>query len=84
MADNIKPTTYRVYLNDEDTARMKTICDATELGRTELLSKLVTAGLRAIESDGGRITLPLRLVVMMHGVAAARYLNEPPKAKGVR
>ena len=24
LADNIKPTTYRVYLNDEDTARMKT------------------------------------------------------------
>jgi hypothetical protein len=80
MSHNTKPTTYRVYLNDEDTARMKSLCDTNELGRTELLSKLVTAGLRALESDGGRITLPLRFVVSITGETAPRYLNDPKPA----
>lgn len=58
-----KPNTYRVYLNDEDSALMVKICQTTELGQSELLSKLMSAALRAVASNDCRITLPLRLKI---------------------
>ena len=75
-----KPTALRVYLNDEDTQRMKSLCSMNELGQTELLQKVVNAGLRALEASGGSITLPLRLAVVMPGVSRSVMLNEPKPA----
>lgn len=75
-----KPTALRVYLNDEDTQRMKSLCSTNELGQTELLQKVASAGLRAIELDGGRITLPLRLAVVAPVASRAAHLNEPKPA----
>lgn len=63
------PGSYRVYVNDDDTKRMRFLCSTNELEPKELLDKVVSAGLRAIEADGGRILLPLRFAVLMPGVA---------------
>lgn len=60
---NTKPNVHRVYLNDEDTALMKTACQRTELGQSELLSKLVKSALRAVAANDYRLALPLRLKV---------------------
>lgn len=59
MSDT-KPTTHRVYLNEEEQALMRAICARTELGHTELLGKLVSAGLKAVAANGETFRLPLR------------------------
>jgi hypothetical protein len=56
-----KPNVHRVYLNDEDTELMKSACAKTELGQSELLTKLVKAALRAVEANEYRVSLPIRL-----------------------
>jgi hypothetical protein len=60
MASTTKANTYRVYLNDDNAGTMGAICKATELSQSELLTKLVVAGLQCVKADGYRITLPLR------------------------
>ncbi len=60
MAATTKANTYRVYLNDENAGMMSDICEATELSQSELLTKLVIAGLQCVKANGCRITLPLR------------------------
>jgi len=74
----VKPNVYRVYLNHEDTLRMKSICAATELGQSELLSKIVVAGLRSIEENHNAISLPLRFSV----VCVAQMLMRKAKKLG--
>jgi hypothetical protein len=68
MADGtepkLKPNMYRVYLNQEATARMLRICEKTEMGQTDLLSRVVNAALRAIEENNSRFHLPLKLAVV--------------------
>ena len=63
MATAVKANTYRVYLNDEMAQVMGDICEATELAQSDLLSKLVAAGLAAVKANQMRITLPLRFSV---------------------
>jgi len=60
MAATTKANTYRVYLNDENAGTMGAICQATELSQSEVLTKLVVAGLQCVKANGYRITLPLR------------------------
>lgn len=57
MASPVKANTYRVYLNDEMAGLMGKICESTELAQSDLLSKLVAAGLAAVKANNGRITL---------------------------
>ena len=63
MASPVKANTYRVYLNDEMAGLMGKICESTELAQSDLLSKLVAAGLAAVKANNGRITLPLRFSI---------------------
>lgn len=60
MAATTKANTYRIYLNDENAGMMGDICQATELSQSELLTKLVVAGLQCVKANNNRITLPLR------------------------
>lgn len=60
MAATTKANTYRVYLNDENAGMMGAICEATELSQSELLTKLVVAGLQCVKANNNRIVLPLR------------------------
>lgn len=55
-----KANTYRIYLNEDDARQMKDIAEFTELGHTELLSKLVSSGLRCLTENNKRIPLPLK------------------------
>jgi hypothetical protein len=43
-----KRNTFRLYLNEEDTAALKRSAEVTELGQSELMSKLMSAALRAV------------------------------------
>ena len=76
-----KTGSHRVYVNDDDAKAMQAICSTNELTPKELLDLIAKAGIRAIEADGGRITLPLRFAVVMPGVTASRYLNEPAPSR---
>lgn len=60
---NVKPTTYRVYLGEDDTALLKEICQHTELGQEEILKKIAIAGIRAIMHNDRRVTFPLRFSI---------------------
>jgi len=77
----VKRNTFRLYLNDEDTALMQGAAEATELGQSELMSKLMTAALRAVAQNGNRIPLPLKFAILEPQL----NLNEPePKRYGHR
>lgn len=52
--------TYRIYIGEESARQMAEICTTTELGQTELLTKIVRAGLQSIHEGGCAVTLPLR------------------------
>jgi hypothetical protein len=79
---DIKPTTYRVYLNQENADLMRAACAKLEIGQSELLSKLVSAALRSIASNDYRMSLPLRFVVSGEPEPSPHHrLNEPPKPK---
>lgn len=57
---------------------MKSICSRTELGQTELLGKLVSAGLKAVAANGETFRLPLRFVIADETGRPVTYaLNEP-------
>jgi hypothetical protein len=59
----IKPNMFRVYLNAENSTLMQEICERIEVGQSELLTKLVTAALRAVKDNNYRISLPLKFEV---------------------
>lgn len=59
-----KANTYRLYLNDDSAALMGKICDTTGLTQSDLLSKVVVAGLSAIAVNRHRITLPLKFEIV--------------------
>lgn len=63
MATKPSRACYRVYLDQTASSAMGEICEATELGQTELLTKIVRAGLQALVDDGCQIVLPLRYTV---------------------
>lgn len=82
MASGIKkPTTYRVYLSEQDALLMKSICEKTELGQSELLTKAVSAALRAIDANSGRFSLPLRFSVQDSAETERRGALEPKPRK---
>lgn len=79
-----KPNTFRVYLNEEHTKLMAAICEKTELGQSELLSKATAAALKAIYENECRFALPLKFRVTDATEPPVRpVLNEPtyPKRK---
>lgn len=64
MATPTKPNIYRVYLNAGDVELMKKICEVTELGQSELLSKLMVSAIRSVADNNCRFPLPLKFAVM--------------------
>lgn len=55
---------FRCYVDSASGEQMTKICEQTELGQTELLNKIVRAGLQALYDDGCTITLPVRFAVV--------------------
>lgn len=64
----VKPNTFRLYLNEEDTALMSKICEVTECGQSELLSRLMAAALRCVAANNHRFPLPLRFRIQEEAV----------------
>jgi hypothetical protein len=64
VADNKKHNILRLYLSEENTAKVVALCERAEVSRADLLTRITVAGLRAIEENGGRIALPLRFKVV--------------------
>lgn len=59
MKENVKGNMLRVYVTDSDLNRIRSIADTTESKQTEILTKIVHAGLACIEGNGNRFHLPL-------------------------
>lgn len=55
-----KGTTFRLYLRKGDDERLVKLAEDTATPQTTLLTWIVSAGISAIESNGGRVVLPLR------------------------
>jgi hypothetical protein len=74
MADT-KRTSHRIYLSDENVELMCRGAEATELSKSEFLSKLAVAALKAVAENNFKIGLPLRFRVLddLH------RMNEPKK-----
>lgn len=70
---NLKRNTYRVYLDEQDSALLGRAIEATEFKQGELLNKLTSAALRALAENGNRFTTPLKLRIVDTAIA----LNEP-------
>jgi hypothetical protein len=56
----LKRNTFRLYLNEQDTLLMHKAAEVTELGQSELMSKLMSAALRAVAANDYRLPLPLK------------------------
>ena len=59
-----KRNTFRLYLNEEDTELMTRAARTTELSQSELMSKLMSAALRAIARNDNRLPLPLKFQIL--------------------
>jgi hypothetical protein len=81
MPAKIKPNTFRVYLNEEDTALLAGICGKTEQGQTELLSRIAKAGLLAIAQNDNSFHLPLRFDVSAAGTSRVLVMNDSEKSR---
>lgn len=58
-----KPTVARLYLDADAAVRAQRIAGSVGESQAWLLSKLVAEGLRAIEANGDKVPLPLKLEV---------------------
>lgn len=81
MTEEKKPTTFRVYLGDDDESLLRDICSYTELGQTELLSKIAVAGIRTLMHNGRQVQLPLRFTVEQPEPVDYLVLRDKPKPK---
>jgi|688.fasta_scaffold1663484_1 hypothetical protein len=71
----LKRKQVRIYLDDDDDANFsRLMAEAGKLSEASVMSLIVHAGLKAIEANGFRVELPLRLVVVSKPIPYA--LNE--------
>jgi len=73
MANQTKGNVLRLYLKDEDLAALKAIVDSVEIPQTEVMSRIMTAGIRACKEAGNRLPLPLKFSVMEEPVGDYRF-----------
>ncbi len=64
MATQTKGNVLRLYVKDEDLEGLKAITEAVEISQTEVMSRIMTAGIRALREAGDRLPLPLRFQVL--------------------
>ena len=71
----------RLYILEADEPKLETLCERSGLSITSALTTIVTAGLRALEAEHFRVTLPLRFAVTGELDPPPYRLNEPKKAR---
>jgi hypothetical protein len=64
MAAQTKGNVLRLYVKDEDLEGLKAITEAVEISQTEVMSRIMTAGIRALREAGNRLPLPLKFQVL--------------------
>jgi hypothetical protein len=77
MATQTKGNVLRLYLRDEELEILKAVTEAVEIPQTEVMSRVMTAGLRALREAGNRLPLPLKFSVA-EGIAET---TRPTKAR---
>lgn len=60
MAAQTKGNTLRLYLRDEELEGLRKLTEALEISQTEVMSRIMTAGIRALREAGNRMPLPLK------------------------
>jgi hypothetical protein len=63
MAAPTKGNTVRLYLRDEELEALQQLTEALEISQTEIMGRIMTAGIRALKEAGNRMPLPLRFQV---------------------
>ena len=63
MATQTKGNVLRLYVKDEDLEGLKAITEAVEISQTEVMSRIMTAGIRALREAGNRMPLPLKFQI---------------------
>ena len=76
MAAQTKGSVLRLYLKDEELEALKAITEAVEIPQTEVMSRIMTAGIRALKEGGNRLPLPLKFQI-----AEQQPETERPTAK---
>jgi hypothetical protein len=78
MSDARKPKQVRLYLTTDSETKLASLKDrlGDQMSEAQIASLLVTEGLKAIEANGYRMELPLRLSVAT--LAAPYVLNQAP------
>lgn len=63
MATQTKGNTLRLYLRDEELALLQKLTEVLEIPQTEIMSRIMTAGIRALSQAGHRMPLPLKFQI---------------------
>jgi hypothetical protein len=64
MATQTKGNTLRFYLRDEELAALAKLTETLEISQTEIMGRIMTAGIRAIREAGNRMPLPLKFQIV--------------------
>lgn len=67
----------RVWLSNDDLERFKNLSEKTDLAQTEIMTKMLHAGMQAVVDDGFRLNLPVEFEVRKEIYG----LNEPRSIK---
>jgi hypothetical protein len=60
MPNQTKGNTLRLYLRDEDLQALGQLTEALEISQTEVMSRIMAAGIRSLMENGKRMPLPLK------------------------
>lgn len=78
MPTQSKGNTLRLYLNDADLKALRDLTEALEIPQTEVMSRIMAAGIRALVEGGYRMPLPLKFSLADEG---CWRMNEKPEPK---
>lgn len=77
----LKPKQVRIYLQGDALSTFTSLIEASPLSETQLLGLLVDSALRAVELNGGRLTIPLEFSIS-ESDEKNRYRTPRPSVPG--
>ncbi len=78
MPPQTKGNMRRLYLRDEDVTALNAITEALEISQTEVMGRIMAAGIRAIKDAGNRMPLPLSFEVVDANAPWRMNESKPP------
>lgn len=64
LMSGVKGTSRRVWLQDAEMESLKKLSEDTELDQTDVLSKIIRAGLMALAANGNTFSEPMRFALL--------------------